>query len=60
MLGVYRARRFQALGMQNHGNEIQNPLKYCNNFIPRIQIISRFVFEIILKANFFQLYEIPS
>ena len=60
VLGVDRARRFQTLGMQNHANKIQNPVKCCKNIIPRIQIISRFVLEIILRANFFQMYEIPS
>ena len=53
VLGVNRARRFQALGMQNHANKIQNPVKYCNNFISRFQISSRFVCKVIFKANFY-------
>ena len=53
VLGVDRARRFQALGMQNHAIKIQNPVKYCNNFISRFQISSRFVCKDILKANFY-------
>ena len=53
VLGVIRARRFQALGMQNHANKIQNPVKYCNNFIPRFQINSRFVCKVFVRANFY-------